>query len=101
MDKSGLLPMGRMENLNDLVLELGCKVGVLSSSYLGLSLGAPFKFVAAWYEVERFCKRLVMLNRQYISKGGRVTLIRNTIFSMPIYFMSLMCILRLIRLRLV
>ncbi|RVX07733.1 hypothetical protein CK203_022003 [Vitis vinifera] len=48
--------MGRVENLNDLVLELGCKVGVLSSSYLGLSLGAPFKFVAAWYEVERFCK---------------------------------------------
>ncbi|KAJ9700986.1 hypothetical protein PVL29_006356 [Vitis rotundifolia] len=45
--------MGRVENLNDLVLELGCKVGVLPSSYLGLLLGAPFKFVAAWYEVER------------------------------------------------
>ena len=33
--------------MEDLPLELGCKVGSLPSTYLGMLLGAPFKFVAA------------------------------------------------------
>ena len=45
MDKSEILPVGRVENLDDLALELGSKVGALPSSYLGLPLGAQFKFV--------------------------------------------------------
>ena len=49
---------------------------------------------------ERFQKKLAMWKKQYISKGGRITLIRNTLSSMPIYFMSLFCMLRQVRLRL-
>ena len=42
-----------------------------------------------------------MWKRQYISKGGgRITLIRSTLSSFPIYFMSLLCIPRPIQLRL-
>ncbi|RVW54365.1 Vacuolar protein sorting-associated protein 41-like [Vitis vinifera] len=37
-----------IDDLEELALEFGCKVGVLLSSYLGLLLGAPFKFVLAW-----------------------------------------------------
>ena len=57
-----------MEELAD---EFRYKVGRLPSTYLGMSLGAPFKFVAAWNGTEeRFRKRLAMWNRQYISRGG-------------------------------
>ena len=82
-------------------LEFGYKVDVFPSSYLGLSLGALFKSMATWNGVkERFCKRLAMWKRQYISKGGRLTLIRSTLFNISIYFMSLFCMPRLVRLRL-
>ena len=64
LDKSELIPVGSMDNVEDLVAELGCKVGSLPSSYLGLSLGASFKFVATSNGVgERFWKRLVMWKR--------------------------------------
>ncbi|RVW38148.1 hypothetical protein CK203_091255 [Vitis vinifera] len=61
LDKNKLIPVGRLDNVEDLALELGCKVGSLPSSYLGMLLGDQFKFVAAWDGVEkRFCKRLAM-----------------------------------------
>ncbi|KAL6349294.1 hypothetical protein AAG906_033950 [Vitis piasezkii] len=62
-----------VENVEDLALELGCKVGALPSSYLGLPLGVAHKLVAVWDGVEeRFRKRLAMWKRQFISKGGRI-----------------------------
>ena len=101
LDKSEILPVGRVENLEVLALEVGCKVGRLPSSYLGLPLGAHHKSVAVWDGVEeRFRKRLTMWKRQFISKGGRIALIRNTLSSMPIYLMSLLRIPRVVSLRL-
>ncbi|RVW29965.1 hypothetical protein CK203_101376 [Vitis vinifera] len=46
LDKSELIPIGCVDNLDDLALELGCKVDIVPSSYLGLPLGPPFKPVA-------------------------------------------------------
>ena len=93
--------MGNVENVEELASELGCKVGSLPSTYLGMSLGAPFKSVAVWDGVEeRFCKRLAMWKRQYISKGGRITLIRSTLSNLPIYFMSVFQLPRVVRMRL-
>ena len=90
-----------MHNIEDLALELGCKVAALPSCYLGLSLGPPFKSEVVWDGVEeRLRKRLAMWKRQYISKGGRLTLIRSTLFSMPIYFVSLFYLPKKVRLRL-
>ena len=67
LDKNELIPMGRVENIDDLVYEFGCKVVSLPSAYLGLSLGALFKLVATWDCVEeRFRRRLAMCKRQYI-----------------------------------
>ena len=72
MDKSKLIPVGRVENVEDLASELGCKVGCLLSTYLGMSLGPPFKSVVAWDGIKkRFRKRLAMWWRQYISKRRR------------------------------
>ena len=80
LEKSELIPIGRVENVEELADEFGYKVGNLPpSTYLGMPLGAPFKSVGAWDgKEERFRKRLAMWKRQYISKGRRITLIRNT-----------------------
>ncbi|RVW77589.1 hypothetical protein CK203_043023 [Vitis vinifera] len=51
LDKSEIISAGRVENVEDLALEFGCKVSMLSSSYLGLPLGVR-KEVAVWDEVE-------------------------------------------------
>lgn len=76
LEKSELILMRRMENVEGLDQEFGCRVGVLPSSYLGLLLGAPFKSVSIGDGVnERLRKRLALSKRQYISKGGRLTLI--------------------------
>ena len=101
LEKSELILVGRVHGIEDLALELGCRVGGLPSCYLGLPLGPPFKSSAVWDGIkERFRKRLAMWKRQYISKGGRLTLIRSTLSSMPIYFMSLFYLPRKVRLRL-
>ncbi|RVW71613.1 Transposon TX1 uncharacterized 149 kDa protein [Vitis vinifera] len=89
LEKSEIISMGRVENAEVLASELGCKVGSLPSTYLGLPLGVPHKSVVAWDGVEeRMRKRLALWKRQFISKGGRITLIWSTLASMPIYLMS-------------
>ena len=76
LEKSELIPVGKVHDIEDLALKLGCKMGGLPSCYLGLPLGGPFKSMVVWDGVEeRFRKRLAMWKRQYISKGGRLTLI--------------------------
>ncbi|RVW77812.1 hypothetical protein CK203_054453 [Vitis vinifera] len=71
LEKSELIPVGRVENVEELAEEFSYKVGRLPSTYLGMPLGAPFKSAAAWNGIEeRFHKRLAMWKRQYISKGG-------------------------------
>ncbi|RVW20626.1 Transposon TX1 uncharacterized 149 kDa protein [Vitis vinifera] len=87
LDKSEIIAVGRVENVEEVALEFGCNVSKLPSSYLGLPLGARFKEVATWDGVEeRLRKRLSIWKRQYISKGGRMTLIQSTLSSMPIYY---------------
>ena len=101
LNKSEIISVGSIAEVDSLALELGCKVGALPSFYLGLPLGAPHNSVAVWDGVEEwFRKRLALWKRQYISKGGRITLIRSTLSSLPIYFMSLFRMPRRVRLRL-
>ena len=101
LDKSSLLPVGRDENEENLALELGCKIGSLPAEYIGLPLGAKRKAASVWDGVEeRFRKRLASWKRQYISKGGRLTLIRSTLSNMPTYVMSLFRLPRKVEIRL-
>ena len=93
-DKSKVIPVGSIESLKEGVSMMGCKVGKLPTSYLGLPLGASFKSSRVWDVVEeRFRKRLFLWKRQYLSKWGRLTLIKSTLLSLPTYFMSLFVIL--------
>ena len=64
LEKSELIPVGKVENAEELAKEFGYKVGRLPSTYLGMSVGAPFKSVATWDGIEeRFRKRLAMWKR--------------------------------------
>ena len=84
LDKISLIPMGRVENEENLAIELGYKIRYLPAEYLGLPLGAKRKASSVWDGVEeRFRKRLANWKRQYISKGGRVTLIRSCLSNLP------------------
>ena len=63
------------------------------SSYLGLPLGATFKSKAVWDPVvERFRKKLAGWKSLLLSRGGRLTLLKSSLWSLPIYFMSLFTI---------
>ena len=76
LGRSAIFPVGRVENPKILALELGCDVGSLPTTYLGLPLGAKHNSQRVWDGVEeRFRKRLALWKRQYISKGGRLKLI--------------------------
>ena len=100
-DKSKVIPVGSIESLKEGVSVMGCKVGKLPTSYLGLPLGASFKSSRVWDVVEeRFRKRLFLWKRQYLSKHGRLTLIKNMLSGLPIYCMSLFVISRKMCLRL-
>ena len=89
LNKSEIIQIGPVVNVEELASELGCGVGSLPTSYLGLPLGANHKALGVWDLVEeRFRKRLASWKIQYISKGGRLKLIRSTLSSLPIYYLS-------------
>jgi hypothetical protein len=90
LSKSEIVPIGDVPHIGDLVQILGCKQSSLPMSYLGLPLGASFKEATIWNPVlERVEKRLASWKRLYLSKGGKLTLIKSTLSSIPTYFLSL------------
>ena len=58
LEKSELIPVGEVNDIEELALKMGCKEGGLPSSYLGLRLGAPFKSVAVLGGVEEVSKKM-------------------------------------------
>ncbi len=90
LGKSELVPVGDVPFIEDLAGMLGCKTSCLPMNYLGLPLGAKFKTKSIWNGVlEKMEKRLAGWKRLYLSKGGRLTLIRSTLSNIPTYFLSL------------
>ena len=79
-----------MTRLSFLAAILGYKKSSLPITYLGLLLGATFKDVKVWDGViTRIQKKLAGWKGKYLSKGGKMTLIRSALSSVPTYFMSL------------
>ena len=101
LEKSSLLPVGRVDDVEGLAFELGCNIGSLPIEYLRLPLGAKHKEARVWDRVEeRFRRRLALWKRQYISKGERLTLIRSVLSNMPTYLLSLFRLPKKVKLRL-
>lgn len=65
------MPVGNVENLKGLDLELGCYTGSLQTTYLGLPLGVRHNFANIWNWVEeRFPKRLALWKEHCVLEGG-------------------------------
>ena len=81
-------------NIDALATILRCRVGSLPMKYLEMPLGTPYKTASIWNPIlERMEKKLSSLKRLYLSKGGTLTLLKNTLFRLPTYYLSLFVIL--------
>ena len=90
MGKSELVPVGDEVEVEELAGILGCKVSSLPLHYLGLPLGSSYKDKTVWTNViEKTERHLAGWKRMYLSKGGRLTLIKSTLSNLPTYYLSL------------
>ena len=91
--KNEMVPIGEVNNVQALVEILGCRVGALPMTYLGMPLGAPHKSPSIWNPIlEKFERKLAGWKKLYLSKGGRLTLLKSTLSNLPTYFLSLFTI---------
>ena len=89
MEKTALLLVGEVENIDQLACELRCRIGTLpSTSSFRLALDR-IQLVFGKRLRKNSEEDLPLGRRQYISKGGRFTLIRSTLSNLPIYLLSL------------
>ncbi|GKD77962.1 RNA-directed DNA polymerase, eukaryota, reverse transcriptase zinc-binding domain protein [Tanacetum coccineum] len=91
MSKSKL--MGVYVN-NDLVeqptLKIGCATLKMPFSYLGSKVGGLMSRIQSWNEiVDRVAARLSKWKMKTLSIGGRLTLLKSVLGSMPIYHLSI------------
>lgn len=73
-----------------MLINTKCKVRSLPMSYLGMPLGASHKSITIWNPMlEKFEHRLAGWKKLYLSKGGRLTLLRSTLSNRPTCYLSL------------
>jgi hypothetical protein len=92
--KSILVLVGEVSNVGALTEVLGCEVGTLPIPYFGHPLGSRFKDKASWNGVvEKSIRTLASWKKMYLSKGGRIALIKSTLSNFPTYLLSILPIL--------
>ena len=70
-------------------------------TYLGMSLRTLYKTPSIWNPIlERMEKKLSGWKQLYLSKGGRLTLLKSTLSSLPTYYLSLFTIPKAVVIRL-
>ena len=88
VSKSKLVPIWEAASEHALADILGCKVGSLPIPYLGMPLGASYKSISIWNpKLEKIEQRLARWKKFYLSKGGQLTLLKNTFSSLPPYYL--------------
>ncbi|RVW59539.1 putative ribonuclease H protein [Vitis vinifera] len=100
LEKSELIPVGRVESMDDLAGILAVVWVVFQPPIWGcpwVLLLSQLQFGMVWKSA---FEEGTMWKRQYLSKGGRATLIRSTLSNLPIYLMSLLCLPSSVRRRL-
>ena len=87
MENSEIVPIGEVRNIQSLANIFQCRVGSLPMIYLGMPLGSLYKTTAIWNPIlERLEKKFSGWKRLYLSKGGRLTLLKSTISSLSTLF---------------
>lgn len=77
--------MGDVPNIMDLADILGCKVGPIPMTHLGLHLGSSFRVGGILNPILEKVERLLTGLKLYLSKGGRVNLNKSTLSSIPTF----------------
>lgn len=90
--KSILFVVGEVVNLDQLAADLGYQMGSLLFSYLGIPLGTKYKCKEETSVVERMQRKLAGWKTNYLSKGGRLRLIKSVLASSPIHLLSLLVV---------
>jgi hypothetical protein len=93
LSKSEMVAIEDVRNIIALADFMCCQVGGLPLNYLGMPLGASYKSELIWNPIlEKLERRLAGWKRCYLSKGGRINLLKSTLLSLPTYFLSLFTI---------
>ncbi|KEH33584.1 hypothetical protein MTR_3g448400 [Medicago truncatula] len=75
--------------LSEAASVLGCKVGKVSFLYLGLPIGGDPRRLLIWEPVvNRIKSRLSSWHSQFLSFGGRLTLLKSVLIALPVYALS-------------
>ena len=91
--KSEIVPVGDVGSIGALANILHCRVGSLPMKYLGMPLGTPYKIASIWNPIlEKMEKKLSGWKPLYLSKGGRLTLLKSNLSSLPTYYLFLFTI---------
>ena len=78
--KSEIVLVGEVNNLDVLANILWRRVGSFPMKYLGMPLGTSFKTASIWNPIlEKMEKKLLRWKRLYLSKGGRLTLLKSNL----------------------
>lgn len=74
---------------------LGCVIGTVPFSYLGIKVGVRYKRELEWSDtIQKVKNRLKGWEHRKLSIGGRVTLLNAVLTTIPIYHLSFSCIPR-------
>ena len=91
--KSEMIPIREVNNVHVLAEILGRRIGTLPMTYLGMLLGASHKSPTIWNPIlEKIKRKLAGWKKMYLSKGGKLTLLKSTLSSLPTYYLSLFTI---------
>ena len=91
--KSEMVLIGEVSNVHVLAEFLGCRIGSLPMTYLGMPLVTSHKSPTVWNPIlEKIERKLAGWKKMYLSKGGRLMLLKSTLSSLPTYFLSLFTI---------
>ncbi len=88
-NKWSLYPLNLSQDKADLLSGiLGCKIGSLPFTYLGLPLGTTRHRVVDFAPLVDRIERRLTASSIFLPQGGRLTLINSVISSIPTYYMS-------------